>query len=127
LVAIAALTPARAAAQLPTIQPPQVLATSRENFDAGIEVRELSDGRVLVNERTRRRLLILDAALSNPRVIFDAAARDQAPYPAGLVRLLPAAGDSTWFFDASNRTFRVIDPSGKVIRRQLSPAQDEVF
>src|SRR5947208_2989566 len=53
--------------------------TSPPVFVGVSQVRQLSDGRVLVNDRGRRQVILLDANLGNPRIVIDSVAgRDRS-------------------------------------------------
>jgi len=113
--------------QLPSARPATVDATSAESFSTAAEIRGLSDGRVLVNDPTERRLVLLDDRLRLIRVLFDSMTPAPLTYPHGTARLVAAPGDSTWLGEIDARGFRVLDPQGKTVRRQALPDLRDAF
>ena len=65
----------RSGAQGPPVRPlPRPSATTTEPLMSTSQVRPLSDGRILLNDVTRRRLLLFDSTLKTFKVIADYAA-----------------------------------------------------
>lgn len=102
-----------------------ILARTKDSVGATIFVRPLSDGRVIVNDVSLRRLLLLDSTLSTVTVIADSAAGSGSygSRPAGLI---PYTGDSTLFVDPTSAAFVVVDPNGKVARVMSAPRMQDV-
>jgi len=92
-----------------------------------MSVRELPDGRVLVDDGQRRRLLLMDTSLKVVEVVLDSLS-DAANFygtSAGSAGLVPFRGDTTLFVDAASYAMLVIDPAGKVVRvRSVWRVQD---
>jgi hypothetical protein len=84
-------------------------------------VRVMSDGRALVTDRRSRTLVMTGAALTSLDTLFDATTPAPLTYPLGFTHLVAARGDSTLFFDVNARGYRLIDPSGRVVRRLSVP------
>src|ERR1041385_472043 len=55
-------------------------AVSKEKIGSIVGVRELPDGRVLVNDGSSRRLLLLDTMLVLDRVVLDSASEKENTY-----------------------------------------------
>jgi hypothetical protein len=123
-LALLSLLLAAASARAQSVSPPvrqldAVEAVSRDTLGFLYGVRELSDGRVLVNDAARRRLLLLDRALATARVV--AADSDGAMrYGARPTGIIPWRGDSTLFVDQAARALLLLDANGDVAR-VLSP------
>ena len=121
---------ASAATATPTVGPPirkieSAAAVSTEPFGAITSVRALADGRVLVNDGTRRRLLLMDSALTTLGVVLDSLTEVENAYGTRSGALIPYRGDSTLFVDAATYAMLVIDPTGKIARvRSVPRAQD---
>ena len=100
-------------------------ALSKQSIGAIGNVRELPDGRVLLNDVGSRRLLLLDTLLATERVILDSASEKENTYgnrPGGLIA---HRGDSTLFIDPMSLAMLVIDPQGNIARvRSVPRAQD---
>src|SRR5215208_3703502 len=80
-------------------------ATSAEIVGFVNGVRELSDGRVLVNDAGKRRLLMFDRLLSTARVVADTVAGSKVQYGPRATGIIPYAGDSTLLVDLAGRAF----------------------
>jgi hypothetical protein len=131
-------TPSRAvqSAQQPAQQPaPSVgppirristaSAVSREPIGSILAVRELPDGRVLVNDGGSRRLLLMDTMLVTERVVLDSMTERENTYGNRAGALIAQRGDSSLFIDASSLSLLVIDPAGNIARvRSVPRAQD---
>jgi hypothetical protein len=94
----------------------KLIARSPVTFGNIAQVRQLSDGRVLVNDNLRRQVVMLDAALSNPRVIIDSAGGKENSYGSRSTTIIPYLADSTLFVEPAIQGLLVIDPNGKVAR-----------
>src|SRR3954468_14701840 len=100
-------------------------AISTEPLGAITNVRELADGRLLVNDGARRRLLMMDTTLKTLQVVLDSLTDVANTYGTRGGALLPYRGDSTLFIDPASYAMLVFDPSGKLARvRSVWRAQD---
>lgn len=114
----------------PTVGPPvqrittaSALSTERLGSIAG--VRELPDGRVLVNDGTRRRLLLMDTTLHTVGVVLDSLTEIASTYGVRPGALLPFRADTTLFVDPASYAMLVIDPAGRMVRvRSVWRVQD---
>ena len=88
-------------------------------------VRQLPDGRLLVNDTQRRQLLIIDRALSATTVIADSAAGKQTSYGAKAGGLISYRADSTLFVDPDGLSMFVIDPAGRIARVASVPRSQD--
>jgi hypothetical protein len=98
-----------------------VVRTSAITFGGVQHVRRLSDGRLLVNDPSRRQVLMLDSTLANPVVVIDSVGGRDNSYglrPGGIV---PYRGDSTFFVDPTSSTLLLIDPAGKIAKVMSMP------
>jgi len=108
-----------AGAQTPTVPLRRlgpVVATFADSLGSASTVRPLSDGRVLVNDPARQRLILLDTALASPAIVADTTTRTAKAYGEGLTGLAPFSGDSSLTIDRLTGAFLVLDGSGKVAR-----------
>ena len=117
--------------QSPLGPPIQQIATaaavSTEPLGMMLSVRELPDGRILVDDAQRRRLLLMDSSLKVVGVVLDSLSDAENFYgvSTGAAGLLPFRGDTTLFIDAGSYAMLVIDPAGKVVRvRSIWRVQD---
>ncbi len=96
-------------------------ALSSEQLGSITGVRQLRDGRVLLNDGTRRRLLLLDTTLKVVDVVLDSLSESANFYgtrPGGLVAY---RGDSTLFVDPASFAMIVLDPEGRFARVRSVP------
>jgi hypothetical protein len=101
-----------------------VTATATEKLVNVVNVRPLSDGRVLVNDPGGRRVLLFDAKLETATIIADSMGAGGNMY-TGRPGLIAYRGDSTLFVDPQSLSMLVLDPAGKVARVMSVPnAQD---
>jgi hypothetical protein len=100
-------------------------AVSTEPLGGINSVIELRDGRVLVNDGTRRRLLVMDTTLSKVEVVLDSIAEVANTYGTRAGTLIPYHGDSVLFVDPTSYAMIVLDPTAKIARvRSVWRAQD---
>lgn len=123
----AAVSPLCPAQSLPPVrQLGPVTAVAKEPLGAVSSVRQLPDGRVLVNDIIARRVVMFDSSLSTATVIADttsATANAYGPRPGGLIAY---PGDSTLFIDPASLSMLLIDPSGKIARVMAAPRAGDV-
>jgi len=132
--AVAGPAAAGPAAPGPAVVGPQVRristasALSTEPLGAVTGVRVLADGRVLVNDGARRRLLLLDTTLAVRAVVLDSLTEVENAYGTRPGTLIPYRGDSTLFVDPATYAMLVLDPAGRIARvRSVPRAQDVTF
>jgi hypothetical protein len=126
-IALAAVASSICQAQLPPIrQLGPVTAVGKEPLGAVSAVRQLPDGRVIVNDILGRRVVMFDSSLSTFTVIADttsATASAYGPRPGGLIAY---RGDSTLFIDPASLSMLLIDPTGKIARVMSAPRANDV-
>ena len=101
-------------------------AVSTEPLGVITGVRELPDGRVLLNDGARRRLLLMDTTLKTVGVVLDSLAEVENTYGTRQGALIPYRGDSTLFVDPASFVMLVLDPTGKVARVRSVPRVQDV-
>ncbi len=150
LVALSAIIGPRIAAQAvpPVRSLGSILATSPVTFASVTQIVSLSDGRVLVADLAKRRMLLLDRSLANPTVVLDSTPGKENSFLRALTTTLDDKGqyvlpsspgqlaaqlaatrsflisfraDSSIWYDVSSGAFAVIGPSGKVDRVFATP------
>ncbi|HUF51088.1 MAG TPA: hypothetical protein VMN60_09660 [Longimicrobiales bacterium] len=103
-------------------------AVSTEPLGTITSVRELPDGRVLVNDGTRRRLLLMDTTLTTVAVVLDSLSEIANTYGTRPGGLLPFRGDTVLFVDPVSYAIVVIDPDGRMVRvRSVWRAQETMY
>jgi hypothetical protein len=118
---------ASAQQQLPPVRPlGPVEHVSSELLGSVSSVRALSDGRVLVNDITARRVVLFDSTLASFTVVADSTSATATAYSSRLGGLIAYRGDSTLFVDPSSLSMLVIDPAGKIARVMSAPRPSDV-
>ena len=108
-----------AGAQAPTVPVRRlgpIIATFADTLGGGSTIRPLSDGRVLVNDPRKQRLILLDTALETAAIVADTTSGTAKAYGDGLIGLVPLSGDSSLTMDRLTRALLVLDGAGKVSR-----------
>ncbi|MBC8088362.1 MAG: hypothetical protein H7Z40_13925 [Phycisphaerae bacterium] len=100
-------------------------AVSTEQLGSINTVRQLSGGRLLLNDGTRRRLLLLDSTLKVIGIVLDSLTDVQNAYGTRSGSLIAYRADSTLFVDPATFAMLVIDGDGRIVRvRSVPRAQD---
>ena len=117
-----------AAQQRPAVRPlGAVVARSSDTVLTVAGLRQLSDGRVLLNDMGRRRVTLLDSALAPVAVVADSTSATANAYGGRLGGLIAYRGDSTLFVDPTSMSMLVIDPAGKVARVMSVPRTQDAM
>lgn len=101
-------------------------ARTTDSFGSIFGVRQLSGGRVLVNDGLRRQLVILDDKLGMRTIAIDSIATGGQGYGPRASPLIPFLADSSLFVDGASLTLLVIDPNGKIARVMSAPKPGDV-
>jgi len=125
VIAGGALT-ATAQTAVPVRQLGAIEAVSSEVVGSLNGVRELSDGRVVVNDAGKRRVLVFDKSLASALVIADTTPGRKAQYGARATGIVQYAGDSTLLIDIAGRGFLVLDAAGTVARVMSAPRPNDI-
>ena len=100
-------------------------AKSAATLGSPVAVRELPDGRALVNDTRRRQLLLFDRGLTAMMIVADSAGGRANSYGAGPGGIIPFLGDSTLLVDPAGLSMFVVDPSGKIARVASVPRSQD--
>ena len=119
----AQFTPLAAMAQraVPIVALSPPTATSVETLGMILGVRELTGGRLVVNDAGRRQIRLFDATLVRSTIVADSAPGTATSYGAFPMPLIPYLGDSSLFPDFQSRALLVYDGSGRVARVMSAP------
>lgn len=117
------------AQQLPPVrQIASATTATTEKLGAVSTIRQLSDGRLLVNDIIGRRVLLFDSTLKTFTVVADTTSATGNAYGGRAGGLIAYRGDSTLFVDPASLSMLVIDPNGKIARVMSTPrANDASF
>lgn len=113
-------------AQIPVQTLPAAEAATAASLGSIANVRELSDGSVLVNDAANRRLLLFARDLSSSRVLADNFGTTDIAYGATPTAVLPFRGDSSLFVDLVGRALVVLDPHGRQARVMSAPRPTDI-
>jgi hypothetical protein len=91
-------------------------AVSTEKLGSVMDVRQLPDGRVMVNDGLRRRLILMDTMLVKVGMLLDSAGSRDASYGTQPGTLIPFKGDTTLYIDPASYTVLYFDPNAKLVR-----------
>lgn len=131
LVATSALANAQAptsSAARPAIRPiSPVVASTSDSLGMVNNIRALPGGRVLVNDATNRRVLLLDSTMKLVRVVADTTPGTANAYGSSIGSLIAYRGDSTLFVDAQSLSMLVIDGNGNVARVMSVPRSQDAM
>jgi hypothetical protein len=106
---------------IPVIDLPAAHAKSTETLGAVLGVRQVTSGRVLVNDGGRRQLKLFDSTLATATIVFDSTAGSANSYGRRAAPLIPYLGDSSLLPDLNSRTVLVLDSRGQVARSLALP------
>jgi hypothetical protein len=124
LVTLASVAPAQQQIPVRSLGPAEAVSKDTIGFLYG--VRELSDGRLIANDVTGRRLMMFDRSLSNYKVIADSVMGSENSYGRAATGIIPYAADSTLLIDLGARAFLVFDPKGNVTRVMSPPRPGDI-
>ena len=116
-----------AAQQMPPVRPlGQVTRVSAPDLLGSVtSVRPLPGGGALVNDLTRRQLIVLDADFKLKSVIADTTPATANSYSSRMAGLVTYRGDSSLFVDPQSLSMLVIDGKGEVVRVMAVPRPED--
>jgi hypothetical protein len=104
-------------------------AITRDTLRYVSALKHLSDGRVMVNEMSRRRLVIFDPSLRLFEVVADSSGKPAA-YPGGMppfqAPMFDYLGDSVLVLDWNSQAFILVEPSGRIGRAIAHPSPRDI-
>ena len=123
VAASAQAAPAQQGVPVVTVTP--AVAKTTMTLGAVLGVRELPDGKVLVNDAGRRQIKIFDPALTNATVALDSAAGTSSSYGPRRSQIFPYLGDTTALAEILANDVLLLDRTGHVARTAALPQQDD--
>jgi hypothetical protein len=115
------------AQQLPPIKPlGTIVARSTEEMGSVAIALPMPEGRVLVNDILKHRVLMFDSTLTNVTVVADSTSSTANAYGNRSGGLIAYRGDSALFVDPASMSMLVIDPAGKIARVMSAPRPTDV-
>jgi hypothetical protein len=112
---------------VPIVDLPPAKTKTAATFGGIIGVREVSGGKLLVNDAGRRQLFAYDTLLLQPRLVFDSTEGNANSYGSLGVALRPYAGDSSIMVDLATGpgSVLVLDGQGKIARSLALPSASD--
>ena len=124
--AVAATAQAPAAQSgIPVVNVTPAAAKTTTTLGAVLGVRELPDGRLVVNDAGRRQIKIFDATLAKATVAQDSIAGRSNSYGPRAAQIAPYLGDSTMFTEIVSQDVLILDRNGQVARSLAPPMYQE--
>lgn len=111
----------------PVRQIGSVTAAAAEKFTVVQGIRTLSNGSVLVNDVSGRRVVLFDPKLSTFAVIADSTSATANAYGGRTGSVVAYRGDSSLFIDPASVSMLVLDPAGKVARVMAIPRGEDAM
>ncbi|MBL0169543.1 MAG: hypothetical protein IPP90_02280 [Gemmatimonadaceae bacterium] len=109
---------------------PAPVAVSTDSLGVRLSVRALSDGRVLVNDVQRYRVLMYDKSLKHFTPALDSSGTSGTLGSSGIsipsAHLIAMPADSTMYLDIASRSLLTIDPTGKVAHVTALPRPQDI-
>jgi hypothetical protein len=90
----------------------EIIARAPVTFDTLINVRGLSDGRIVVNDAVGFKLITFDPAFTKITVWSDTAGTTKNNYGTQPAVIMPVGGDSSVIIELRSRSLIMIDPQG---------------
>lgn len=110
---------------------PAPVAVSTDSLGMRVSVRALSDGRVLVNDIQRFRVLLYDKSLKTFTRALDSSGSSGTLGNSGVsipsAHLIAMPADSTMYLDIASRSLLTIDPAGKVAHVTALPRPQDIL
>ena len=104
-----------------------VQSASTDSLGVATNLRALPGGRLLINDVTSRRVLLVDSTFKLIAIVADSTSSTASAYGPRSGSLIAFRGDSTLFVDAASLSMLVIDPSGKVGRVMSVPRSQDAM
>jgi hypothetical protein len=122
------IAPALAAQQArPPVRRLGAAVATSDALGAIAAVYALPGGKLLVNDPSRRQLVLLDSNMKQIAVVADTTPATKSAYGTRSGGLLPFHGDSALFVDPNSLSMLVIDPAGKIARIMAAPRANDVI
>lgn len=113
--------------RVPVVALPASNAKSTATFGGIIGVREVSGGKLLINDVARRQLVLTDTAFRSSTIALDSTDGVSNAYGRARTPLLAYLGDSSLMADPMSQSLRVIDGKGQVVRSIALPTPRDVI
>ncbi|MEO7362317.1 MAG: hypothetical protein ABI120_18445 [Gemmatimonadaceae bacterium] len=126
VASVAAVRSGRAQSPIQVRELSAPTAKSAQTFGSILGVREIANGKLLVNDARRRQLSVLDAKLANKSIVIDSVSVGRQGYGRYAAPIIPYLGDSTLFVDAEALSLVVLDQNGAAARVSAAPKPSDL-
>ena len=123
LLAAAAAASAQQAPPVRLMNAPD--ASSPHTFGGVLAVRQLPDGKLLVNDGGNRQLVLLGPTLQPAAIVADSVSGSPSSYGIRQGSLIAYVGDSSLFIDPAGLSMFVIGPAGTIARVASVPRSQD--
>jgi len=122
--ALALIAPAPRQQGFPIVDLPPATAKTAFTLGAILDVREVSGGRLIVNDGIRHQMRLLDSTLTTLSIPIDSVPGNANSYGFRPLPLVRYVGDSLLTPDPDARSMLVLSPDGQPVRAIASPMAD---
>ena len=102
-------------------------ATSKPVLGNAVAARQLPNGNVVVNDITKRQLVMFDPTLGTTTIIADSVSGGANSYGPSAGALTGFFGDSLLFIDPRDLSMFIIDPKGVIARVAAVPRSQDAM
>lgn len=102
-------------------------ASSKPVLGNAVAARQLPNGNVVVNDITKRQLVMFDPTLGTTTIIADSVSGGANSYGASAGALTGFFGDSLLFIDPRDLSMFIIDPKGAIARVAAVPRSQDAM
>jgi hypothetical protein len=106
---------------VPVVDLPQATVRSSVTFGGPIGVRQVSGGKVMINDGRSRQIKLFDSTLTNFALVSDSTPGTSIYYGPYGMQLIPYFGDSSLFGDFPSQTILVLNGRGDVAKTFAPP------
>lgn len=111
---------------IPVVTLPEATAKTAQTLGSVLNIRQAPDGKVLVNDGSRRQIKLFEPSLDAATVVFDSVSGTSTSYGRVAAGLTPYLGDSLLFPDFNARTMLVLDAHGRLVRTFALPNPQDI-
>lgn len=126
ITTVGAIRPVTAQLAVPVVTLPAATAKTAETVGVVLGIRELANGKLLVNDAGRRQIKLFDSTLAAATIVMDSVAGMSRSYGARPAPLVAYLSDSTLLPDYGARVMRVLDGNGQFARAIALPTLGDI-
>jgi hypothetical protein len=112
---------------VPVVDLPAASVQASATFGGPMGVRQLSNGKVMINDGQARQIKLFDSTLTTFTLVSDSTPGSSTYYGPWSTQLVPYFGDTSVFGDVPSQTLLVLGPTGEVSRVIAPPGDRSVI